>query len=132
YFGMPPLRPAVRAIAADNEATDYVTAMLQNSAVPSTIIFTQERLDEERRNRFTKKWKQKVGGRNRGEPVFMAQDAKVETLPHTLRDMECPDLRTISESRICSVFGVPPILVGANVGLQRSTFSNYEEARRSF
>ena len=132
YFGMPPLRPAVRAIAADNEATDYVTAMLQNSAVPSTIIFTQERLDEERRNRFTKKWKQKVGGRNRGEPVFMAQDAKVETLSHTLRDMEFPDLRTISESRICSVFGVPPILVGANVGLQRSTFSNYEEARRSF
>jgi len=38
----------------------------------------------------------------------------------------------LSETRICSAFGVPAILVGANTGLQRSTYSNYREARESF
>jgi phage portal protein BeeE len=47
-------------------------------------------------------------------------------------DLEFPDLRTISETRICSAFGVPPILIGAKAGLDRSTFANYKEARTSF
>jgi len=42
------------------------------------------------------------------------------------------EMRNHTESRICAVLGVPPILISANVGLQRSTFSNYKEARLSF
>ena len=34
------------------------------------------------------------------------------------------------ESRICAAMQVPPILVGAKVGLDRSTFTNYQEARK--
>jgi hypothetical protein len=37
-----------------------------------------------------------------------------------------------SEARICMILRTPPILVGAKVGLDRSTFSNYGEARRSY
>ena len=132
YFGLPPMKAAVRAIASDNEATDYVTAMLQNSAVPPAIITVSERVEEATANRLAAKWKQKYGGKRRGEPVILQAGMDVKTLSNTMRDMEFPDIRTISESRICAVFGVPPILVGANVGLQRSTFSNYGEARKSF
>lgn len=132
FFGLPPFKAAVRAIASDNEATDYVTAMLQNSAIPPTVITVQESIDEATANRLAAKWKQKFGGKKRGEPAVLQAGMDVKTLANTMRDMEFPDLRTISESRICAVFGVPAILVGANVGLQRSTFSNYEEARKSF
>src|SRR5260370_36758886 len=48
----------------------------------------------------------------------------------SLRDLEFPDLRAFSESRICAALQVPPILVGAKVGLDRSTFTNYQEARK--
>jgi hypothetical protein len=48
------------------------------------------------------------------------------------KDMALPELHNLTESRICAVFGVPAILVGANVGLQRSTYSNYREARLAF
>ena len=47
-------------------------------------------------------------------------------------EMALTDSHNHTESRICSVLGVPPILISANVGLQRSTFSNYREARFSF
>jgi hypothetical protein len=46
--------------------------------------------------------------------------------------MALTELHDLTESRICAVFGVPAILVGANVGLQRSTYSNYREARMAF
>ncbi|MFJ5156324.1 phage portal protein [Streptomyces sp. NPDC088353] len=130
--GQPPLRSAVRAVAMDNEATDFVKVLLQNHAVPGVVITTQRKVDEDVSSRLTAKWKQKFGGSRRGEPAILQSGMDVKTLGLDLTKLEFPDLRTISESRICSVFGVPPILVGAKVGLDRSTFANYSEARRSF
>jgi len=132
FFGMPLLKAISRAIATDNEATDFVKSMLENSATPPTIVTTQTAIDKPLSDRLAKIWKQKFGGKNRGEPAILQAGMDVKTIGMNLRDLEFPDLRNISETRICSGFGVPPILVGANSGLQRSTFSNYEEARKSF
>lgn len=132
YVGQAPMRPAIRAVALDNEATDFVKALLENRAVPGTLIETEHAVDEEVTKRLELKWFQKFGGNNRGKPAFLQKGMKPHALGLSLTDLEFPDLRTISESRICMAFQVPPILVGAKVGLDRSTFANYAEARRSF
>lgn len=131
-LGQAPMRPANRAVALDNEATNFVKALLQNRAVPGTVIETEQAIDEALVERLTTKWIQRFGKNNRGKPAFLQKGMKVHTLGLDLTQLEFPDLRTISESRICMSFGVPPILVGAKVGLDRSTFANYGEARRSF
>lgn len=131
-LGQAPMRPANRAVALDNEATDFVKTLLQNRAVPGTVIETEQKIDKDLTDRLTEKWIERFGGNNRGTPAFLQRGMKVHTLGLDLGQLEFPDLRTISESRICSAFGVPPILVGAKVGLDRSTFANYAEARRSF
>lgn len=133
--GTPPMRAALRATALDNEATDFVKTLLQNHAIPGVVVTMtdlEHALDEATTNRLKTKWKQSYGGRNRGEPAFLQAGMDVKELGLSLKDLEFPDLRTISESRICMSFGVPPILVGAKVGLDRSTFANYAEARKSF
>lgn len=132
YLGQAPLRPALRAVALDNEATDFVKALLQNRAVPGTIIETEQAIDEATADRLEARWFQKFGGARRGGPAFLQKGMKPHALGLNLKDLEFPDLRTISESRICMDLGVPPILVGAKVGLDRSTFANYHEARSSF
>lgn len=132
YVGQAPMRPALRAVALDNEATDFVKTLLQNRAVPGTLIETEYAVDEEVTKRLTAKWMERFGGNNRGKPGFLQKGMKPHPLGLNLSDLEFPDLRTISESRICMVFQVPPILIGAKVGLDRSTFANYAEARRSF
>lgn len=132
YLGQPPLRPALRAVALDNEATDFVKALLQNRAVPGTVIETEQKLDETITKRLEAKWIEKFGGQRRGGPAFLQKGMKVHTLGLNLKDLEFPDLRTISETRICTALGVPPILVGAKAGLDRSTFANYREARSAF
>lgn len=131
-LGQAPMRSANRAVALDNEATDFVKALLQNRAVPGTVIETEQKLDEALTDRLTEKWMERFSRNSRGKPAFLQKGMKVHTLGLNLGELEFPDLRTISESRICMSFGVPPILVGAKVGLDRSTFANYGEARRSF
>jgi len=131
YLGQPPMRAALRAVALDNEATDFVKALLQNRAIPGTIIETEQKIDEALTERLTTKWIERFGGNRRGKPAFLQKGMKVQSLGLTLQQLEFPDLRTIAESRICMSFGVPPILIGAKVGLDRSTFANYREARVS-
>lgn len=129
YFGKPPLRSAARAISLDNAATDFVDQLLRHDATPTTVITTAEAVTEEIAERLKSKWLQRFGGVNRGKPVFLQKGMDVKALGLNLRDLEFPDLRTISESRICMAMGrTPPILVGAKVGLDRSTFANYHEA----
>lgn len=132
YFGQPPLRPAARATALDNAATDFADTLLRNYAVPGVVIETAEATNQEVTDKLKAKWKRAFGGQRKGEPAFLQQGMKVTPLGMSLTDLEFPDLRGISETRICMTIGVPPILVGAKSGLDRSTFSNAREARQSF
>jgi HK97 family phage portal protein len=129
YFGQAPLRPASRASTLDNAATDFVDGLLRNDAVPRVVVTTQQEIDQTVADRLKAMWRRNT---RRGEPSFLQMGMDVKVLGLNLRDLEFPDLRTISESRICMALGVPPILVGAKVGLDRSTFTNYGEARVSF
>lgn len=130
YFGQPPLRPAARATSLDNAATDFVDSLLRNDATPTMVVTTEDAITDELVDRLRRKWFSRYRGANRGAPAFLQRGMDVKTLGLNLRDLEFPDLRAQSESRICAAFDVPPILVGAKVGLDRSTFTNYGEARK--
>ena len=131
YYGQAPLRPAAKATSLDNAATDFVDTLLRNYAVPGVVIETAEATNQEVTDKLKAKWKKAFGGSRKGDPAFLQQGMKVTPLGMTLQQLEFPDLRAISETRICMTLGVPPVLVGAKTGLDRSTFSNMQEARAS-
>src|SRR5690606_9298295 len=56
-------------------------------------------------------------------------DAEFQKIGLSFEEMGFDVLDARSEARICMVLGVPPILVGAKIGLDRATYSNYNEAR---
>jgi HK97 family phage portal protein len=132
FVGMSPLRPAVRQIATDNDATDFSKVMLQNGGVPSGILRIPEPLSREARDRIKSQWKQAYGGSGRGEIAVLEGDTSFEQISLDMQSLAFADLRNISESRILMCLGVPPILIGAKVGLDRATYANYKEARASF
>jgi HK97 family phage portal protein len=130
YFGQAPMRPASRAVSLDNAATDFVDTLLRNYAVPGVVIKTAQEVTQAVADKLKYRWKKAFSGARRGEPAVLQTGMDVQALGMNLRDLEFPDLRAYSESRICAAFQVPPILVGAKVGLDRSTFTNYAEARK--
>jgi phage portal protein BeeE len=67
-----------------------------------------------------------------GDVMILDADAEYQRLGLSMQELGFEGLDARNEARICSVLKVPPILVGAKVGLDRSTFANYGEARKSF
>jgi len=132
YFGMPPLRPGARAITLYNAATDFTDTLLRNHALPAAVVTTAQRIDETLHERLRASWRRAFGGGRKGEPAFLQQGMDVKVLGLNLRDLEFPDLRAYSETRICAAIGVPPILVGAKFGLEHNAYKDYHEARLSF
>jgi phage portal protein BeeE len=132
YFGQPPLRAGARATSLDNAATDFTDSTLRNHAMPAVIIETENEITEAVHKRLKAKWIESFGGSRRGEPAFFQKGMKAHVLGMTLTDLEFPDLRDVSETRVCMVFAVEPILVGAKVGLLHNAYKDYREARLSF
>lgn len=132
YFGKPPLRSAARATTLDNGATDFVDSLLRNHAMPSVVIETENEVTEAIHKRLKARWREAFGGNRRGDPAFLQKGMKVHQLAISLKDLEFPDLRGQTETRICMSFGVEPILVGAKSALNHNAYRDYREARSSW
>lgn len=134
WLGMGAVASAARDVGTDNEAADYVYSLLRNSAVPPGVVtlVEGEEIDDVRIERMRAQWADRYGGANRGTPAFLEAGMAYQAIGQNLEQLAFEALRNTPESRIAAAFRVPPIVAGLNLGLQRSTFSNYGEARRAF
>ena len=133
-YGLSPLHVLTKTINLDLSMTDFAKVFFQNAGVPSGLLKVKRRLtSQEEATRIRSRWRSSFGGTNNFHSVaVLDDDADYQQMASAPSEMALTDLHNHTESRICSVLGVPPILISANVGLQRSTFSNYREARFSF
>jgi len=131
--GLGPTQVLARQISSDNEATKFVGALLANYAAPTIALKMKTAIRDEKQAELIKaKFRYEFGGDRRGTPALLDDDADIQTIGFNLRELEFPELREVSESRIAAAYGVPPILVGLRVGLEHSTYANFKEARRLF
>src|SRR5262249_31402042 len=56
-------------------------------------------------------------GKYRNAPAVLDENAEYQKIGANIQELEASTVRAVLEARICSVFGVPPLLVGAYVGL---------------
>jgi len=133
-YGLSPLQVLSRTVNLDLNMTDFAKVYFQNAGVPSGLLKVKRRLtSQEEASTIRARWRSQFGGGGNFHRVaILDDDAEYQAMSNSPKDMALEGLHNLTESRICAVFGVPPILVGANVGLQRSTFSNYREARLAF
>lgn len=134
WMAIPPIVAAAREVDMDNEARRYVYALLKNDAVPRVALEMPEHIsvDADMEKRLKAQWRQKYGGDNRGEMAILTGGAKVSRVALDLNELAYEALGRVPEARIAANLRVPPIIAGLNVGLERSTFSNYGEARSAF
>lgn len=136
FAGLSPLSVALGAVEADSLQTDYVRAFFQNSGIPSIAIVVSGRsLTREQADEIRRKWiaRHGAGGEAEAGPAVLDQNAKLEKIGSNLSEIDGGTLRQQIESRICAVFGVPPLLVGAYVGLANvNQRASAIEAQRDF
>lgn len=86
----------------------------------------------EQKGNIRKVLEDKLGPGRRGSPLLLSgEDASIE-IPNPLADLDWPGLTSLSETRICAAFGVPPIIIHLRSGLERSTYANYAVALKAF
>ena len=131
--GMSPMASVLREVCTDNEASTAAAAIMRNLGIPG-LIFTPEanaEITQEQMQKFREISRLKMTGDRRGEMLTMPIPGKLDTFGFTPEQLAFDKIRRVPEERICSVLGIPPMVVGLGAGLERSTFSNMREARES-
>ena len=121
YSGVSPLYVALNPVDADIAATEYIRAFYNNGATPSGILKVKGRkMSEEDMAAAQQKFVNRYGrgGKMRGGPMILDEDGDYEAIGSNLSELNSGELTQIDETRICMAFGVPPVLIGAYVGLQ--------------
>jgi HK97 family phage portal protein len=135
FQALSPLEVAAASVDADLAQTDYIRAFFGAAGVPSGVLKVKKSLSDEQIKALQTKWLLKYGRRGtmQGAPAVLDADADYQKTGSNLDELESDKVRGQGQASICSAFGVPPILVGAYVGLvnvnQRASVA---EASRDF
>lgn len=132
--GLSPLAVALNIVQVDNFATAFLNDFMQHGAMPQGLLTSDQMLQPKEAEDIADRWVQRHGGAgNWSKPAVLGRGTTYQPTGAAFSpgfDFSKIDGR--DESRMCMAIGVEPILIGAQVGLQASTYSNYEEARRAF
>jgi phage portal protein BeeE len=89
-------------------------------------------MDSDKAELIRSQFRRKFSSDNRGDVAVMSVESKVEQFGFSPEQMNLGMLHRIPEERIAAVMGVPAIIAGLGAGLERSTYSNFREAREMF
>lgn len=127
------LQPVYSLIYADEEADRFGAALLRNMAIPGVVITPADdkvKVEPADAEALKENFKRKFGGDKRGEPLVTNFAAKVSSLGFTPREMDMKALRRLPEERVAAQFRIAAVVAGLGAGLDKATYSNYEQAER--
>ncbi len=132
--GLSPMAPLAQSADVDNAITHFMKLFMQHGAMgvgvlkhampmaPSAMAKSRERFKE--RHGGYQEWAEEI--------IVLDKDMSYERVSMDFEEMGFEQQDERNETRILGPFGVPPILVGSRIGLKRSTYSNYLQARQAF
>ncbi len=134
YGGTAPVSVLGHAGDTDNAMSSFMANFFQQGGMPVVVLTTPNQINNAAEiSRIRSDWRDRYGGwKNWSEPAIMSNGLTLSKLNFTFEEMGFEELDGRNEARICMVLGVPPIIIGAKIGLDRSTFANYGEARSSW
>lgn len=132
-YGLSPISALARSGDVDNSVSRFLKLFFDRGMMLGGVLKFPTSLNDEILARTKERWKQMYGGSDNWatEIGVLDNNASYERITPTFDQMGFAAIDERNETRIAGPFGVPPILIGTRVGLQRSTYSNYEQARKA-
>lgn len=116
---------AVDTIGIGLAAQDYYARFLKNDARPSIAIVGGNFKTKEDEKRFRESWQESQTGANRHKTAVLPPGMSIEKLGINSHDAELLDARKFSRIEICSIFDVPPHLIGETE--KTATYASVEQ-----
>ncbi len=133
-MGLSDIASALREIYTDNEAANFSALLMKNSGVPPFVISPKEsqaNMKPEERARIADSFRRKTSGDERGKPVVNSIAIEITKTGFSPEELDLTKLRRLPEETIASLTGIPAVVLQFGAGLERSTYSNYSEAREA-
>jgi len=132
-YGLSPISSMARSADVDNIITEFLQIFFENGAIPAGVLSFETGLRDNDIARIKERWLEMYGGyKNWSEIGVLDQGGQYNRVGMNFEELGFASLDERNESRVLGPFGVPPIMIGSRLGLLRSTYSNYEEAREAF
>lgn len=132
-WGLSPISAASEAIEADLNITYYIREFFRMGGVPPHVFISEKALSDEQSRQIQKRWLKLMGGVFNSWKIGVVDGTKGTFqklgLAAGSREVGLDDLRGSTELRILTAMNVPPIVVGARLGIEHATYSNYDQAR---
>lgn len=111
--GVSPLQIAAREIGIDSALTEFLKTFLDAGGIPPFVIeYSDPISDPAIIEQMQEMWAQKYGGSKAyGKLPILHGGYKIAKIGDGINDMAWPDLRAITEDKICQAFRVPRELV---------------------
>jgi HK97 family phage portal protein len=120
-LGFPPLRPLLREVMSDDDAARFTVKILQNMGFPGLIVSPKNenyRPSEQAVKELREYMKVAFANEHRGDPLVLGVPTEVAQFGFDSNKIMLPNLRDISEERVCASLGLPAAIVGFGAGLQ--------------
>lgn len=133
--GLSPLSAGARAGDVDNQGAIYLDQFFKNGAVPFGLLTSKSVLDQPRIDLIRQRLKDQHAGSSKWhEAMIIDAEVTYQQLGVSIDKIAMPNINDWSETRICAVFDVPPLLIGLSAGLKNEggLTSALRDARRFF
>lgn len=132
--GLSPLKPLLREVFTDDEASNFAASLLRNMGVPGGVIAPADpaALPKEEDVVAMKKYmKSAFTGDSRGEWLVLGTPTSIDQFGFDPQALMLGNLRDIAEERVCAALGIPAAVVGFGAGLQQTKVgATMKELRR--
>lgn len=132
-MGLSPLRSLELELYTDQKAAEYTSEVLRNG-MTTTLLSPEVSADGEmpttdQLNAIRSLLSRLGRGNRRGEMEIIGGPVKSHKLGYSPREMNLRELRRVPEERVSARENLPAVVLGFGAGLDRSTFSNFAEAK---
>ncbi len=132
--GWSPLKPLLREVFTDDEASNYTATLLRNMGVPGLIITPKDgklKVDVDELKEVQNYVDGMFSGDRRGKAMALRSPTEIHQFGANAQQMDLAALRDVVEERVCAALGLPAAVVGFGAGLQSTKVgATMKEMRR--
>lgn len=134
FYGLPKIALLSREGSIDLEMSDFELSFFRNAGVPMGLLNVKGLRNKDQATEIKGNFRRAYNGfRHWFELLVLNSDEATFTqLGIKQSDMEMDSTRFHVESRICSVFGTPGVIVGARYAMQAGQSADYEQSQFQF
>src|SRR6476620_12726184 len=120
-------RARMYGVAVDEVVSNYSPQIMQNFGIPAFLVApkpTSDGIYKMSASDMDSDIQKRTSGALRGKPLVFNKPMDITAFGFSPDQMAVEKVSRRPESRTCAVLGVPAIVLGFEVGLERSIYSN--------